>query len=251
MNSWDAVCHVDDPLMADDRQEPPSQVGALERLYQQTPDGSLLQMCFMRPDPSDLCPQLPLLLERSPRLPACTPRLSVLPAETVLSGCGAAPASADAAEAPSGLLHAAERALLHGAPLPAAALAASPAEWRDAIAGVDAPFGALELRHMASLASELRERGSEPLADLLLRHPFSVLLSACDADADDADAPLPAAHAALLSTLLERGSMLRLPAADFDVAVVRHLHDRTPLGPRAATHAALLKAAIDLRADGT
>ena len=43
--------------------------------------------------------------------------------------------------------------------------------------------------------------------------------------------------------------MFRLPAADFDVAVVRHLFARTPLGPRAATHAALLKAAIDLRAD--
>ena len=41
----------------------------MENLYVETPRGEVLQMCFMRPTPEQLCPQLPFLIE-APELSA-------------------------------------------------------------------------------------------------------------------------------------------------------------------------------------
>jgi hypothetical protein len=216
-----------------------SSLGSVMGLYQELPADELLQLCYMRPAATDVCPPLPFLLERSPsQIPACTPRLAPL---LSVMGTAGPPDARDGAAGEGNLLDATERALLANAPLPPAARHATPAAWRAAFAATSQPLRALEPGHLARLACELREGG---LADLLLRHPFARLLELpCPDGLDDDTEPLPPPYAELLAQLLRAGTALRLSNPDFDRDVAAPLRAHHPLGPRAAAQASLMKVA--------
>eukprot|EP00967_Tisochrysis_lutea_P130322 scaffold225244_cov31-Tisochrysis_lutea.AAC.4 len=220
-------------------------------LYLETPDGEVLQMCFLRPSAQELVTKLPYLLEYPSTLQM--PRPSAMAASAVLAGRAGSEtmaahtvgssASLDA-NARAQVLLELEQALLRGGPLPASAGMLRGDDWHEALSAGNAldALGPLEVTRLS------RQVRSPELARLLLRHRFPRLLKA-DAEAQIGasaidqlceTAPLPEALSETLLELLHTSDLLRLPAAEYDEVVVAELHRLTGLGRRAAAQAALV-----------
>ena len=243
-------------------------LGPVSRLFVDSlPGEPALQMCFMRPEPDELCPELPFLVPpptlRSlrdcglePTVVSAADVLAVGPpaASDMSTSAQPEPLSADERKA---LLCTAVQAAARGTAVPATLSRLRPADWE---AALDAKFG--ETLNAAALRNLAGAAGSEALCDHLLRYAVPRLLKEHAAKTPDADgAPslaadresgaeaLPPALSALLTSLLQGGSLLRLPDADeFDERCTRLLRtsveaDPSRLGLRAATQAACMYAA--------
>ena len=222
-------------------------------LFVELRPGVSVQMCFMRPDITEVCPDLPFLLP--------TPAVAPLDADTIRaedmllidhdyeSNANDAPRKSTKAERDCTTaveweaVLAIECALAHEEPLPAecASLVASrsPTDWQDVFASSKdgIPFARLHAAQLKRLALN----SSEALCDQLLFHSFPQLLDREQtAEAFPGDAPLPPLLSELLLLLLYRGSTLRLSAEDFSEQVTSRLHGVSGLGVNAARQATIV-----------
>lgn len=213
-----------------DLDDPPPTANLLVELR----PGVSLQMCFMRADACDECPELPYLLPM-PETPALA--VSKLLAEDMLSGCSEPP---ETNSVPSGctsaqrdaVLRSIESALVRGEPLPANRL--DGVDWHAAFVKKDAlPLTEL---NAAQLTRLVHATESPDLCDCLLLHSFPQLLDVEHAE-EVAEAPLLGPLAELLSLLLHGGTALRKSAAEFQQQVVDRLHGLSGLGRGAAKQA--------------
>lgn len=262
---------------------PDDQRAPTSALYVDLPFGQgLLQMCVMRPEPKDVCPELPFFVPPPPAasdLHATSLMAKQLPPaeDLLLRGASAAPpdnplvppcVSCHSVSERRAVLHSArEQARCGRQPTGLAAL--RPADWA-AVSDETTAAAASEPECFADLdAAQLllvvQAARSEALCDLLLfghalrqrilraPRPMGTTttedIAPSEAEAE-AQAPLPGALSDLLLALLHGGSALRLPAADFDAQIVQPLlqldlreDGKRPMGTRGATQAALIFAA--------
>ena len=250
----------------------------MEGLYVETPQGEVLQMCFMRPTAEQLCPSLPFLVP-APELSAATCGIEptpmaaehVLPErrpaqelEVVSQQAARGGLSADVHE----LFGRIARALLRGDELLPDTSAVTPANWERALNPDEGdPLSAQlseALRSPARVQRLAIAARSEAVCDKLLERCLPPLLRQEQATGDRADGsqsaagldagltsgaaqPLPPPLSELLVQLLQSGSVLRLEPCEYDRRVVCPLSTVGGLGPRAAGQASLVYATVRAR----
>jgi len=215
------------------------QLDSIRKLFDETPDG-MLHMCFLRPTPAQVCPELPFLVEGSATLAPLRP--TVLRPDAVLrldAGGGelaheCADAAAEAAPAhptERQILALVEVALLSGSPLPPSLAEQSDAEWVNAFSvPPSSRLSALQAHHVQRLVEDIPRTA---LADLLTQHVLPRLL----AEADPREPTLPPGLSDLIAQLLRRGSYLQLPADEFKQQVLEGFIAHGALRQQAAEHA--------------
>ncbi|KAL3914311.1 MAG: hypothetical protein SGPRY_007667 [Prymnesium sp.] len=259
----------------------------MERLYVQTPQGEVLQMCFLRAEPAEVCPRLPFLVH-APQLSPAHSGINPMPIpaeSTAINSreCSHVHSKQPAPESAAQLFGRLERALLRddvGLPdLSAATLS----HWEQALTQPPTdPLAATLSEALRSPAAVLRIARAiriEKASDLLLTRTFVQLLKAAPQSAklrespslagtDSAvrpitsssqecapacmvasgSEPLPPPLSQLLVQLLHSGSMLRLSPCEFDSRVVAQLYTAGPFGPCAASQAALIYVSASVEA---
>lgn len=210
--------------------EPPPTANLLVELQ----PGVSLQMCFMRPDARDVCPELPYLLP----IPEAGLPAGNISAGDVLHGLMETPAATSSTVVEqAATLRALERALAHDLPLPPLDRVVWHQETFVSQEGRALPFADLSANQLMRLVDAVH---SQPLCDALLFHHFPRLLRGSERTEGAVDGLLPAPLAELLLLLLRGGTSLRLSAADFEQQVSRPLHGTSRMGAVAAAQASLV-----------
>lgn len=196
--------------------------------------GVSLQMCFMRPDARDVCPELPYLLP----IPEAGLPAGNISAGDVLHGLMETPAATSSTVVEeAATLRALERALAQDLPLPPLDCLVWHQETFVMQEGRALPFGDLSANQLMRLVDAVH---SQPLCDALLFHHFPRLLRGSERTEGAVDGLLPAPLAELLLLLLRGGTSLHLSAADFEQQVSRPLHGTSNMGAVAAAQASLV-----------
>ncbi len=224
-------------------------------MYVELPGGELVQMCFMRPEPSHECSELPFLLP-PPSHPV--PQDLVMPVHEVVDALASEPVSSPEqwqpavppADDPSEIIRRVESALLCEERFPSTLAALKACDWRMAFEANPPPFRAASVPQLRRLVAAA---ASEELSDQLLRRLLPELLRQPSVR-DEGEHVTPAAEAepmpmlsslsGLLLELLQQGSALRLEADEFDLAVVRPLQKVSAAGKSAAAEATLAYVAV-------
>lgn len=245
------------------------------RLYVETPDGEVLQMCFMRPTAEQLCPKLPFLL-RVPEVSASACGLvpMPMPAELVLQQLDTeeiSPAvhlAKGSSKLSPELLHRLCDALIRGEEIPDVSNIPL-SEWHRALGPQSTDPLAILLRDPRRMLRVAVDSRSEALSDLLLDQFFPRLLEEqCECvlqqalvnarhlpstskkwptSAPNAAQPLPPLLSELLVLLLHSSSKLRLGPSEFNHEVLSKLDAKVPLGPRASAEAVLIYGTASLQ----
>lgn len=239
----------------------------MENFYVSTPEGEVLQMCFMRPEPEQLCPSLPFLIE-APELSTACLDIDPMPMEAQSVLLSLPSREYSGVTSSSERVHLFLQALVRDEEtLPDVSLIPS-SEWEQAL--LAAPSENLEalMKQISCSPSRLlqlaRSLRAEKVCDALLERQFCDLLSleegskklhplkdhGCSSHTfgDSSDLPFPFSD--LLSELLHNGSVLRLARHQFQQHVIDRLHNAGALGPCAATQAAQIYEATSSKVQG-
>jgi hypothetical protein len=236
-------------------------------LFVELPKEGVLQMCVMRPTPTEVCPPLPLLVPfPEPQELAATlfpPRLFADDAlhekemqREPATTCSNIQPNPDGGVA---IIRATEQALRQQRELPEALRNLDVSDWQayfasaagDRAVDTAPPFSSLNPKQLESL---IHAAQSEELCDLLLARTFPFWLrSASESHAaatseeleqiDSATLPLPSPLTGIILLLIRHGRSLRLSVTEFEQQVVQPLYSLPVLGERAAAQASLIYAA--------